>query len=112
MASVLIEGVSVSPTMIPIEYSKRTICSYKDYGCREVSCPLNIGHKAVEPYFTVLDIPRDKCLYTFDVIADESIDNVIRAWMKEAIVEKKRVPIPREVCEFIKRKSSQFQRPQ
>ena len=97
--------------MVPIEYSKRIICAYKDYGCGETSCPLNIGHKPKKLFFTILDIPSDKCLYTKDMVSDNSINYVIRSWIKETAIEKKRTPIPYEITKFFKRKCVKIVKP-
>jgi hypothetical protein len=93
--------------MIAIEYAERIPCSYKDYACKETSCPFNVGHVPIESFFALSDIPSDRCLYVIDMILDEKLDIVIRNWVKTVWVDKKRMDIPPEVTELIERKAAE-----
>ena len=97
--------------MMPIEYSKRVVCSYKNYGCHEIACPLNIGHMPKKPFFRIGEIDTNKCLRTLDMIADETINVEIRNWMKAVFVEGKHIPPPLELCKLIQRQAAEMVEP-
>lgn len=99
--------------MRPIKYSEITSrCDYRDYGCTETSCPFNIGHVPQKPFFTISDIPDERCLITLDMIADEMIDIAIRLWMKDVLDNPQKIrPVPPEITEILKREASEMYPP-
>jgi len=86
--------------MISVYYSEVSICPYSDYGCRDSSCPLNKLHKPKEATFGILDVPN-WCLKTIDMVSDESLDSVVRNWIKAIHSKGEWYPIPQEVKDII-----------
>jgi hypothetical protein len=96
--------------MISVNYSETVPCIYSDYGCRDSSRPLNKLHKRKEATFGITDVPS-WCLKTIDVISDESIDSVVRDWIKAISSKSKCFPIPLTVRKIIDRKAPKITLP-
>lgn len=93
--------------MRPIEHSDAIKCDYRDYGCKEISCPLNIGYMPQKAFFAISDIPDERCLITIDMMTDEAIDVSIRLWMKWTIENKKLMPLPFKLTELFDREATE-----
>lgn len=96
--------------MMSVNYSETIPCVYSDYGCRDGSCPLNKLHKPKESTFGILDVPR-WCLKTIDMVSDESLDSVVRDWIKAIHSEGEWYPIPTAVRKISDRKAPKITPP-
>ncbi len=86
--------------MIPVKYTDTTTCIYSDYGCRNITCPLNKLHKSVETHFGITDVPS-WCLNTIDMCSDESLNSVVRDWIDDMGRKAKVDFVPQEVRDII-----------
>lgn len=96
--------------MIPIKYSEVSTCSYSYYGCKDRFCPINKLHTSIETHFAITDIPR-WCLKTVDMCSDESINSVVREWIKESNIKGQIYFMPREVRDIIECKKPKISAP-
>jgi hypothetical protein len=91
--------------MISVKYSETDICIYSDYGCWDSSCPLNKLHKRVEATFGILDIEPPGCIKIMDMLFDESINSVVRNWIKASHhIKGEWYPLPQEIIDIIEGK--------
>ena len=87
--------------MISVKYSESPICIYSDYGCRDVSCPLNKLHKPKEAFFAFTDIEPPGCIKIMDMLFDESINSCVRDWIKATHVKGEAHSVPQEVRDIV-----------
>lgn len=90
--------------MIPIKNFETDGCQCKRDGCAEVMCaqhPLAVMEQTLPGMFGV---PTERCGGIFSQIADDKTDVFFRYWMQKPFLEKKRLPIPTQLRELLKRK--------
>ena len=97
--------------MISIEYSEAIPCIYSDYGCRNVLCPLNKLHKSEETHFAITDIEPPGCIRVMDMIFDESLDSVVREWIKQVKTERMIKFVPKEIRDIVEGKKPKILTP-
>ncbi len=96
--------------MIAIKKDKAVLCSYKDYACRERSCPFNVLHETKESFLAICDISTDRCLYIEDMIHDDKFDVTIRVWAEKVFVNKECRGLPPKAVEFVERMVSELKK--
>jgi len=89
--------------MMTIKYpeSGGSVCDYN--GCTEVSCPANDLYLRVNTHFRLGEVITGRCPRIIEYCADKRINVALRVWVKDVFIDKKRVPLPPEIDELVKK---------